>query len=174
MTQEGNQRLLTIGEIILAKSVYGNNIKYNRVWIHCDSYLPFGLQSKGVAMTPAGEIFYRAEDYFPDFSASPLRDQWRFIHEMMHVWQHQKGMNVRTRGLVSGFVSYQYELSKGKKITDFRLEQQASIMADYWLLKRHGKMAWDHSDYADINMRQLSEKELLNMYEETIVWFNHY
>lgn len=39
--QEGSLRLLTLGEIKLAKSVFGNSIEYHKVWIHHDSYLPF-------------------------------------------------------------------------------------------------------------------------------------
>jgi len=49
---------------------------------------------------------------------------------MMHVWQHQKGMMVRTRGLFSWAVNYYYDLN-GKKLSDYGMEQQASIVSDY-------------------------------------------
>ncbi len=39
--QEGSLRLLTLGEIKLAKSVFDNSIEYHKVWIHHDSYQPF-------------------------------------------------------------------------------------------------------------------------------------
>jgi len=40
----------------MAQRVFGHSIDYNRVWIHCDSYLPFGLQDSDFAMTPNGEL----------------------------------------------------------------------------------------------------------------------
>ncbi len=50
--KEGALRLMTLGEIVMARRVFGKSIVYNRVWIHCDSYLPFGLQGKHVGMSP--------------------------------------------------------------------------------------------------------------------------
>ncbi|MGQ8817436.1 hypothetical protein [Serratia sp. NA_13] len=54
--QEGIKRALTPGEVNLARSVFGNSIFYNRVRVHCDSYLPFGLQNQLTAMSPNGEL----------------------------------------------------------------------------------------------------------------------
>lgn len=89
--KEGILRLLTLGEVKLATQVFGNSISYNRVWVHCDSYLPFGLQDKDVGMTPNGEMYFRKEEYSANFAAGNHRDQHFFIHEMSHVWQYQKG-----------------------------------------------------------------------------------
>lgn len=38
--KEGSLRLLTSGEIRLAKSIFGDSIHYHKVWIHHGSYLP--------------------------------------------------------------------------------------------------------------------------------------
>lgn len=57
-----------------------------------------------------------------------------FMHEMGHVWQHQMGVNVRARGLVSWASSYEYSLPNEKDLADYSLEQQASIIADYYVL----------------------------------------
>ena len=57
--KEGTLRLLTSGEIALAKSVFRSTIPYHKVWIHFDSYLPFGLQDQYTAMAPNGEIYFR-------------------------------------------------------------------------------------------------------------------
>lgn len=82
--KEGGQRLLTTGEIRLAKGVFASTIEYQKVWIHKDSYLPFNLQDKHTAMTPNGEIYFRNE-YRDDFSKSTDDLQHLFIHEMSHV-----------------------------------------------------------------------------------------
>lgn len=114
---EGSQRLLTLGEIALAKSIFGNSIVYPRVWIHHASYFPFKLQGRNTAMSPNGELYFR-DWYCENFSIQSFQFQHLFIHEMSHVWQYQRGIWVRMRGLVSGFVSYEYSFEENKKLFD--------------------------------------------------------
>jgi hypothetical protein len=58
MDGEGSQRLLQPGEIRLARSVFGNSIEYHKVWVHHESYFPFGLQPQSAGMAPmASSIF---------------------------------------------------------------------------------------------------------------------
>lgn len=61
--KEGTLRQLTIGEMSLVRSVFGDSINLSKVWIHCGSYLPFSLQDKYTAMTPHGELYFRRELY---------------------------------------------------------------------------------------------------------------
>jgi hypothetical protein len=130
----GGVRQLTIGEIALAKTLFGESLNYSRIWVHRESYLPFNLQPVDVAMTPNGELWFREETYSPDFSLEQeISKKHRFIHEMVHAWQSQKGMFVRTRGLFSRFADYSYSLDKADFL-HYGLEQQASIASDYWLL----------------------------------------
>ena len=137
--QEGTLRLMTLGEIAMARRVFGNSIVYSRVWIHCDSYLPLGLQKPSFAMDPNGELWFRKEGYHPDFSSGLVKNVTKhvFIHELAHVWQHQHGQWVRTRGLFSWAADYFYKLDR-EKLTDYPLEQQAFIIADYWLILFYG------------------------------------
>lgn len=141
--KEGQLRLMTLGEIAMARQVYNNSIAYNRVWIHCESYLPFGLQNENFAMTPNGELWFRKETYKDDFSLNTLaiEDKHLFIHELAHVWQHQHGQWVRLRGLMSWAADYYYELNKSG-LLEYSLEQQASILADYWLLLAYDIHTW--------------------------------
>lgn len=143
--REGTLRRMTLGEIAMARKIYADSIVYSRVWIHCDSYFPLGLQSKDYAMTPNGELWYRKSMFREDFSAITvvIEDQHRFIHELCHVWQHQHGQWVRLRGLFSWAAEYTYVLDK-KKLSDYSLEQQASILADYWLLMLYGYDKWSY------------------------------
>lgn len=133
----GGVRQLTLGEIALARTLYGDSINYSRVWVHRESYLPFNLQPVDIAMSPNGEMWYREDTYSPDFALeNDIQKKHRFMHEMMHVWQAQKGMFVRTRGLFSRFADYSYSLDKAD-LLHYGLEQQASIVSDYWLLQHH-------------------------------------
>ncbi|MBB3321049.1 MULTISPECIES: type IV secretion protein Rhs [unclassified Atlantibacter] len=139
--QEGSLRRLTAGEIELARWVFMSTVPYHRVWIHCDSYLPFNLQDDHTAMTPNGEIYFRFPLYRDDFSKSLPDMQHLFIHEMVHIWQREKGMNVILRGLVSWYVSYRYRLD-GRLLSEYPMEQQAQIIADNFTLKREGYRGW--------------------------------
>lgn len=130
MLKRGGLRLLTSGEIRLATELYRNSIQYNRVWIHHGSYLPFGMQENNTAMTPNGEIWFETNVYRDDYSLGTIELKHLFLHEMMHVRQHQRGMNVRMRGLVSWAVTYKYGLDKGK-LSQYPMEQQACIVSDY-------------------------------------------
>jgi len=164
-------RQLTIGEIALAKTLYGSSIIYSRVWVHRESYLPFNLQPVNVAMSPDGEMWYREGTYSHDFSLEmELAKKHRFMHEMMHVWQSQKGMFVRTRGLFSRFADYSYSLDKSE-LLHYGLEQQASIVSDYWLLHDFGQFA--HSDlhvYRDFNPDE-SVYSLIQKYKSVLKGF---
>ena len=84
-------RRMTYGELTLARSIFENTIDYSKIWIHNEKYLP-----------GQGE---RSSDYS---SQTMLGDRETvagashlFIHEMMHVWQYQKGYAVKLRGLFS-------------------------------------------------------------------------
>ena len=134
----GGVRQLTLGEIALARTIYGYGIKYNQVWVHRESYLPFNLQPVDVAMSPNGEMWFREGTYSHDFALEKdIEKIQRFMHEMMHIWQAQKGMFVRTRGLFSRFADYNYSFDKAN-LLHYGLEQQASIISDYWLLLNYG------------------------------------
>ncbi|CAI0918573.1 Uncharacterised protein [Serratia rubidaea] len=163
--QEGITRPLTLGEVILARSIFGNSIIYNTVRVHCDSYLPFGLQASHTAMAPNGELWFRKELYKPDFSMADLGDQLTFIHEMAHVWQYQTGMWVRMRGLFSWAADYKYRLNEKKTLKDYSMEQQASIIADYWLLKRYGHRTWLEFTHRGVNFQGISDRFIIMKYE---------
>lgn len=47
------------------------------------------------------------------------------------------GMKVKIRGLVSWLVSYKYALDSWP-LSTYRMEQQASVIADYYLLTQPG------------------------------------
>lgn len=169
-TREGGLRRLRLGEINLASSLFGYSIYYNKVWVHYESYLPLNLQPVDIGMTPNGEMWFRKDKYEEDFSM-PKRDrveqQHLFLHEMMHVWQHQRGMWVRMRGMVSRFADYTYSLDK-KTLSEYSLEQQATIVSDYWLLKTYGFSSYSYLiDYRDYNPSD-QYPDILKKYERVL------
>lgn len=167
--KEGIERDLTFGEKILVRSVFGFSIRYHSVKIRCDSYFPFGLQNKGTAMSPNGELWFRVGDYKKDFSTSYIEDRHLFLHEIAHVWQRQKGMWVRSRGLFSWAADYHYILDGGKKLKDYSMEQQASLISDYWLLSEYGHDTWFHYIGRNIVMyRGGGGGNVLKIYEEVL------
>lgn len=171
--KEGGQRLLTTGEIRLAKGVFASTIEYQKVWIHKDSYLPFNLQDKHTAMAPNGEIYFRNE-YRDDFSKSTDDLQHLFIHEMSHVWQRARGMSVATRGIISWMVSYRYTLD-GRLLSEYPMEQQAQIIADNFVLQTFGYEIWRHlrnGNYPDITLDgDLSESVIRRGYKNVLRGF---
>lgn len=137
------RRALTAGEIALAREVFGDAIDYGRVRIFDRRYLPF--QPKNCAMTPNGSMYFHRSCWKDDFSVAALADQHWFIHEMVHVWQHQLGYPVRLRGALRVGLDYHYRLHAGAALADFNMEAQGDLLADYFVLCLRGRrdaMRW--------------------------------
>ncbi len=125
-------RQLTAGEISLVRSVFGEAIRdLDRVEIRHRRFIFF--QPSGTTMAPNGHV-YLAQDLWrvTDFSHEPPHLQALLIHEMAHVWQHQTGMHVIARGLFSAIVSYDYVLCPGRPFARYPMEQQATIVEDFF------------------------------------------
>jgi hypothetical protein len=86
-------------------------------------------------MAPDGNIYFGSEmRYTEDFSKEDLSYQGRFIHEMTHVWQHQRGIFVIFRGIFGP--QYEYlPFDPQLQFLDHNIEQQGNIVRDYFLLR---------------------------------------
>jgi len=86
-------RALTVGEVALARSVFGDEIDYERVRLFQGG---LSLKITGIdgANAPDGNIYFVPSAYREDFSSRDINEQAFFIHEMTHVWQHQHGVNL--------------------------------------------------------------------------------
>ena len=126
-------RPLTPGEIAMASQLFRDAIDYRRVRIHARRYMPF--QPKNCAMTPNGSMYFHASCFLDDYSKANLSGQHWFIHEMVHVWQHQLGYPVRLRGAVRIGLNYSYELRADATLADYNMEAQGDLLADYFVLK---------------------------------------
>jgi hypothetical protein len=132
----GSPRLLTAGEIEIARSVFGDAIDYSKVRLVEGKWWPF--QPRNAAMAPNGNIYFHpvAGGWSDDFAREPLPRQGFFIHEMTHVWQAQKGGRFYLPLMRHPFCRYRYELRPGKPFRRYGLEQQAEIVRHKFLADR--------------------------------------
>ena len=128
-------RALTAGEIAMASLIFGDAIDYARVRVYNRRYLPLGLQPKNCAMTPNGSIYFHHSCFLPDYARGDPPAQHWFMHEMVHVWQHQLGYPVRLRGAIRLGLSYRYDLREGATLADYNMEAQGDLLADYFVLR---------------------------------------
>ena len=128
-------RPMTPGEIEMARLLFRDAIDYGRVRIYGRGFLWFGLQHPHVAISPNGNIYFTAARYLDDFSTSTPGNKHWFIHEMVHVWQYQLGYPVLLRGALRLFLRYDYVLSANKRLSDYDMEAQGELLADYFALR---------------------------------------
>ena len=128
-----NARPLTAGEIDLARSVYRDTIDYAAVEICNDKWAFF--QPRHVVMAPRGRIHFHPHGdlYRDDFAAASLGEQGLFIHEMCHVWQHQRGIYLPLAR--HPFCRYHYSFVPGRPLNRYGIEQQAEIVRHAFLLR---------------------------------------
>ncbi|HEY1042346.1 MAG TPA: Rhs element Vgr protein [Telluria sp.] len=128
-------RQMTQGEIDMARLLFRDAIDYARVRIYGRGFLWFGLQHPHVAISPNGNIYFSATRYLDDFSSSTNKNKHWFIHEMVHVWQYQLGYPVMLRGALRLFLPYTYTLAPHKRLSDYNMEAQGELLADYFALR---------------------------------------
>jgi len=142
-------RLLTIDEIEILKPVFKNTLRYGA--INCDVN-KYDLGGEENSITPAGRAYFSRKIYCDDFSKKDADAQWVFVHEMTHVWQWQHGrypvyeaagLKIKYKGDYKK--AYPYDLMPGKELSDYNMEQQAAIVADYWALTQQSQPWYNHN-----------------------------
>lgn len=130
------RRPLTTLEVHLLKPVFKDTLRYGAIVCSINE---LGIGGPGNSITPAGIPLFSKLVYCDDFSKTTPDDQWVFVHEMTHVWQWGHGtypansaIGLWMQTLTDYEKAYPYDLASGKSLDDFNIEQQASIVADYW------------------------------------------
>jgi hypothetical protein len=142
-------RYMTAGEVAMSRQVFKDVVNYCTVVVHKHGYF-FGRNSKRTAVTPNGQIYFNKEDYQEDFSVSTPRNKRWFMHEMVHVWQYQLGYWVKLAGMFSWAAPYKSVLTPDKRLSDYGMEQQGDIIADYFALKVMQLKDWvENEPYKD-------------------------
>lgn len=127
-------RPLTLAETALAAAMFGDAIDYGRVRLAKRKWAFF--QPKDVVMAPRGCIHFhpKGQLWCEDFGAAHVTAQGLFLHEMTHVWQHQRGINLVLRR--HPFCRYDYGFRPGVTLPRYGIEQQAEIVRHAFLLRR--------------------------------------
>ena len=125
-------RTLTVGEHHLARSIFGSHLQLDDIRIYAARWV-----LKGYAISPNGHIYFNPADWQPDFSTGTIHIQAWFIHELVHVWQVQQGIQVIRKALFNR--RYRYQLKHHKPFLQYGIEQQAQMVQDYFLQRAKGQ-----------------------------------
>lgn len=137
------KRALTSGEIELARTIFGDSIDYTSVTVSDKKYAFF--HPRGGAMAPDGNL-HMYGCYSADYAAANARARALFIHEMTHVWQFQNkilnpvnaAIELTLKHQFNYLAAYDFHLEQDKDLTQYGMEQQASIVEEYFLMKHAG------------------------------------
>lgn len=126
-------RPLTAAEVDLTRSVFGDAIDTASVTVRRRKWFPF--QPRDTVMAPSGHLHFHPKTslYCADFAKEDLSVQGLFIHEMTHVWQHQRGVWLPLAR--HPFCRYHYNLKPGWPLWRYGIEQQAEIVRHAFLLR---------------------------------------
>ena len=153
-------------------TVFGTDIPYDSVRVHDHGWEGFlGLQFDDTFLAPDGDIYVRRDGpyYSDDFSIADFRLQATFIHEMAHVWQvRTKNINLKSRRIVE--YDYDYTIKPGKRFLDYQVEQQASMVGDYFRFL-HGQEPKHGRPFKD--GEALKGEAALNVYRRLLPFLNH-
>lgn len=133
------ERPLTPGEVALARGMFGDAVDYAPIRLKRRKWAFF--QPRHTVMAPSGHLhFHPAGDLWrDDFAVASLADQGLFLHEMTHVWQHQRGLCLPLRR--HPFCRYGYSFVPGRPLVRYGIEQQAEIVRHAFLLKSGATVA---------------------------------
>lgn len=132
MLDEG--RPLTDAERALAHGMFGDAIDLYAVRIVRRKWWLF--QPRRITMAPRGNIHFHPKSlsYCDCFASATIGYQGHLIHELVHVWQHQQGVNLVLRR--HPFCRYSYAIKPGWTLDRYGIEQQAEIVRHTFLLRR--------------------------------------
>ena len=126
-------RSLSEGEKALARAMFGGAIDLDRVEVRGAKWWPF--QPRAYIMAPMGHIHLHPEStaWREDYAVAEIGLRALFLHELTHVWQHQRGLFLPIRR--HPFCRYAYTLVPGRPLERYGIEQQAEIVQRTYLLR---------------------------------------
>ncbi|WP_260921815.1 vgr related protein [Novosphingobium sp. 9] len=131
-------RPLTQAERALAAPVFRGALDLDAARIVRRRWWP--LQPRNVVMTPRGCIHIAPNAPFACdcFASQRLSLQALLIHELVHVWQHQQGVNLLLRRMP--WSRYDYAIKPGWTLERYGIEQQAMIVEHVFTLRHGGRV----------------------------------
>jgi hypothetical protein len=136
-----DRRPVTGGETTLLMSVFDHTLPFGTLTVARNVGDIGGVDN---SLTPGNQPWLATSIWCADFSDAAVSDEDRstFIHEFVHVWQYYHGITklsaiwLAARHLGDYEAAYAYDLSDEDDLTDFNIEQQASIIEDWWRVKK--------------------------------------
>lgn len=130
-------RALTPAEAALAREVFGLDLRLDSIrllaapWPFTRAFVPGRWFGRDWIVWPKASLA-------TDLSHAPLRTQAVFIHELVHVWQVQNGVNLLAGKLKAGDGpnAYAYPVDDGCEWIGLNIEQQAMVVEHRFLLTR--------------------------------------
>lgn len=139
-------RGLTEGERALAIETFGEALRLDTIRI-----LPTPFPRAFVPGRWFGFdwILWPARDLPTDFAEAALRLQGVLIHELVHVWQAQKGIGLLLGKIRAGDgpAAYAYPLAPDCDWERLNIEQQAMVVEHRFLLSRGARVPADQAFY---------------------------
>jgi hypothetical protein len=131
----------------LTHSIFNSSVDETNIKIHKSAIANFYMELIGAdALTFGDTILLRDEIYKNRDSDSDFYTHYVMAHELTHVWQGQNCGNLHFRALKEkassiangdGFYGhYGYVLLPKKDLSEYGVEQQASIIADYYAIQQ--------------------------------------
>ena len=124
--------------------IFRNGIDYDAVQIIHAAH-PF--QPSDAYMAPRGNIYAPGHLFHEDWTSPDVSAVARaeLVHEMSHVWQFANGVDVFVEGVQQLIANrgdyeraYRYVLEPDRDLTEYNIEQQASILEDYYRIRYEG------------------------------------
>lgn len=165
----------------LVLKIFKGKVNPDLIKVHEGKYLG-KVQDDMVAMTPNGEMYFPTalyRDNFADANIKKLNEQkylddlYLFVHELVHVWQHQLKYDVKGHGAKIAAQSLGYLLinpykthrviKKRNHFSEFNMEQQADIIAyEYMYWEKNG-----HEYRDDISLtKQIDRVKFVKQFEQ--------
>jgi hypothetical protein len=147
----GSRRALTSAERALAQAVFAGALNLDEVRVYaCPTPWPDRPFVPGRALGRSW-VVYPAGQAREDFGGAALSPQATFIHELVHVWQAQRGVNLLFAKLRAGdsHASYAYRLGDAP-FERLNIEQQAMVVEHAFRLARGGRAPYPAQAYAAV------------------------
>lgn len=141
-------RGLTKGEKRLARKTFGHGLQLDRIRIGATPR-PFDRAFVPGRWFGRDWVLWPARHLPVDLSEAPLNQQAVFVHELVHVWQAQQGINLLTGKIRAGDKpsSYQYPVGMDCTWGQLNIEQQAMVVEHRFRLSKGGKVPADQAFY---------------------------
>ncbi|WP_296818118.1 hypothetical protein [Brevundimonas sp.] len=137
MTRAFARRRLTAGERAIADAVFDGALRLDTIRILA-APSPFKRAFVPGRGFEREWIVWPVEGWSDDFSTGPLRTRSAFVHELVHVWQAQQGVNLALAKLKAGdgVRAYAYTPDETCRWVSLNIEQQAMVVEHAYRLSQ--------------------------------------